>query len=275
MGHRVEIVEISTEGDQSTQSLREFGGQGAFTRRIQSALLAREIDFAVHSLKDLPTEQVDGLMLASVPERENPVDVWVSNRFRSLAEADANCLIGTGSLRRQAQILFQRQDVRVADIRGNVDTRLKKMDDGQFDAIILARAGLARLGLESRIRAEFNCTEMLPAVGQGALGLECRADDQPTIDILKQINHGPTQKAVTAERSLLRELRAGCLAPVGAIGAIETDGKLSLSSAVLSADGRERIADTFSGNDDQAESIGRELARILIKSGADKLLNRE
>lgn len=273
-GIEVEIVFISTEGDQSTQSLREFGGQGAFTKRIQQALLAHEIDFAVHSLKDLPTEKVDGLTLAAVPTRENPVDVWVSNRFASLEAAEADILVGTGSLRRQAQLLHYRADIRVADIRGNVETRLKKMDDGEYDAIVLARAGLTRLGLDSRIRREFQVTEMLPAIGQGALGLECREDDQQTRDALQTIEHPESRQAVMAERSLLRELRAGCLAPVGAHARINPAGQIELSAAVLSQDGQQKVDGFIEGASADAEQLGIKLAGVLIAQGADRLLKR-
>lgn len=273
-GIEVEIVFISTEGDQSTQSLKEFGGQGAFTKRIQQALLDKEIDFAVHSLKDLPTEKIDGLLLASVPLREETADVWVSNRFASLDEAEDGCLIGTGSLRRQAQLLNHKPTVRVEDIRGNVETRLRKMDEGEYDAIVLAKAGLKRLQLDSWIRSEFSHGQMLPAIGQGALGLECRAGDQDTIEKLLQIRHRETHQAVLAERALLRELRAGCLAPVGAHATVSDEGVLSLTAAVLSQDGVERVESQLEGPADSAESLGVQLAGELVKKGADRLLVR-
>lgn len=270
----VEIVFLSTAGDQSTQSLREFGGQGAFTKRIQQALLDGEIDFAVHSLKDLPTEKVEGLTLAAVPVREDPVDVWVSNRFASWENAEPGSLVGTGSLRRQAQLLYLRPDLRVEDIRGNVDTRLNKLDQGEFDAIILAKAGLTRLGLSERIQQEFSQDKMLPAIGQGALGLECRSDDGPTIEALRAINHTDSHAEVLAERALLRQLRAGCLAPVGAFGQVSGTNELHLSAVVLNQQGSERYFSEIAGDAKQAAELGVELANELIGKGAQKLLER-
>ncbi|MEC9094746.1 MAG: hydroxymethylbilane synthase [Planctomycetota bacterium] len=270
----VEIVFLTTEGDQSQQSLTEFGGQGAFTRRIQQALLSGEIDFAVHSLKDLPTEPIEGLTLAAVPCRESPVDVWVAQKSESLAQAEPGTLIGTGSLRRQAQLLHQRKDVRVKDIRGNVDTRLRKLDAGEYDALVLAKAGLARLGLSESIQSEFSISQMLPAIGQGALGLECRSDDADTLNALVQINESNSHTEVLSERALLRTLRAGCLAPVGAYARVNPTGTLDLSAVVLSRDGSQRVFGESSGPLADPEKLGVSLANELISNGAQKLLDR-
>lgn len=274
-GVECEIVFISTEGDQSTQSLTEFGGQGAFTKRIQQALLDREIDFAVHSLKDLPTEELDDLALAAVPKREDPSDVLVCNMAESIAELPANALIGTGSFRRQAQLLNHRSDLKVADIRGNVDTRLKKLDAGDYDALILAKAGLTRLGFVDRVTQVISRSVMLPAIGQGALGLESRSDDEGTIAALATVNDPETNAAVTAERALLRQLRAGCLAPVGGYALVTDDGKLSLRGVVLDQAGTQRVDGEMMGTMENARELGEQLAQDLISRGGDKLLARD
>ena len=267
----VEIVYISTEGDQSTQSLQDFGGQGAFTKRIQTALLDSEIDFAVHSLKDLPTESVQGLLLGAVPEREVTQDVLVSNKYGSIQDLPEGALIGTGSFRRQAQLLNHRPDLRVADIRGNVDTRLRKLDEEEYDALILARAGLTRLGLTQRITEIIPIDFMLPAIGQGALGLECRSEDALTIESLMSIDDAPSHIEVVAERALLRELRAGCLAPVGAHAKIKNHA-LNLEAVVLSQDGTERVHGerVAEGKIDleSGAALGVDLAQSLIANGA-------
>ncbi len=273
----VEIVYISTEGDQSTQSLQDFGGQGAFTKRIQTALLDSEIDFAVHSLKDLPTESVEGLFLGAVPEREVTQDVLVCNKYDSIQELPAGALIGTGSFRRQAQLLNRRPDLRVADIRGNVDTRLRKLDEEEFDALILARAGLTRLELTERITEVIPIDYMLPAIGQGALGLECRSDDAATIESLRIIDDSQSHIEVVTERALLRELRAGCLAPVGAHAKIK-DRVLYLEAVVLSQDGTERVhgEQVEDGRIDleSGAALGVALAKSLVANGAEKLLKK-
>lgn len=273
----VEIVYISTEGDQSTQSLQDFGGQGAFTKRIQTALLDSEIDFAVHSLKDLPTESVQGLLLGAVPEREVTQDVLVSNKYGSIQDLPEGALIGTGSFRRQAQLLNHRPDLRVADIRGNVDTRLRKLDEEEYDALILARAGLTRLGLTQRITEIIPIDFMLPAIGQGALGLECRSEDALTIESLMSIDDAPSHIEVVAERALLRELRAGCLAPVGAHAKIKNQA-LNLEAVVLSQDGTERVHGerVAEGKIDleSGAALGVGLAQSLIANGAEKLLKK-
>ncbi len=273
----VEIVYISTEGDQSTQSLQDFGGQGAFTKRIQTALLDSEIDFAVHSLKDLPTESVQGLLLGAVPEREVTQDVLVSNKYGSIQDLPEGALIGTGSFRRQAQLLNHRPDLRVADIRGNVDTRLRKLDEEEYDALILAQAGLTRLGLTQRITEIISIDFMLPAIGQGALGLECRSEDALTIESLMSIDDAPSHIEVVAERALLRELRAGCLAPVGAHAKIKNHA-LNLEAVVLSQDGTERVHGerVAEGKIDleSGAALGVDLAQSLIANGAEKLLKK-
>lgn len=271
-GHSVQLVPIVTQGDVQAAPIREFGGQGVFTKEIQQALLNGQVDLAVHSLKDLPTEQVAGLKLAATPPRESPADVLVSPLASSVEGLPLGARVGSGSLRRVAQLLHARPDLAVSGIRGNVDTRLRKLDEGQFDAIVLAEAGLTRLGLRGRIAGVLPFSLMLPAVGQGALGLEIRADDVWLDQSLLVLNHPPTHAAVLAERAMLRTLRAGCLAPVGAWGRC-TDGRLLLDGAVLSPDGDRRVAVAVEGPEQDAESLGQRAAEQLLAQGAAELIS--
>jgi hydroxymethylbilane synthase len=270
-GVEVELVLISTQGDVKTGPLGQIGGQGLFTKEIQRALLDEQIDLAVHSLKDLPTAEVEGLSLAAVPERESIADVLVCNSAKSLSELPKNARVGTGSLRRRAQLLHQRHDLQMLEIRGNVETRLRKLDQGEYDALVLAQAGLHRLGLDSRIAGVIPLSVMLPAVGQGALGIETRADDTSTRRHLATLNHEATYQSVTAERSLLATLRGGCLAPVGAWGRVE-NSLLHLDGVVLSGDGRQRIAASSSGPPSSAADLGQQVAEQLIAQGAEGLI---
>jgi hydroxymethylbilane synthase len=214
LGFPVEMVPITTTGDVFQGSLAQSSGVGLFTKEIQRALLEERCDIAVHSLKDLPTMPVEGLTLAAVPPREDPADCLVSRDQQKLDVLLPGAVIGTGSPRRRAQLFRHRPDLRVADIRGNVETRLKKVFDGQYDAVILAIAGLRRLGLEHAVTERLSFDWMLPAVGQAALGLEVRVDDRRTIDAVRPLDHPQTHLAVRCEREVLRSLRAGCLAPV-------------------------------------------------------------
>jgi hydroxymethylbilane synthase len=276
-GHEVELVKIVTVGDVSTTPLGSGGGVGLFTKEIQRALLDRRCDLAVHSLKDLPTEPVAGLCLTAVPEREDPSDCMLSTQYTSLESLPAGAKIGTGSPRRRAQILRLRPDFEVMEIRGNVDTRIKKLESGEYDAIILAYAGLHRLGLDERITYRFPFDEMLPAVGQAALGIETRQDDENTICALRDIDHCRTHLCVAIERALLRTMRAGCLAPLAAHAAFETD-TLRLSCRVFSNDYSEMIEQQWSwtateiSTRSEAEHVGMEAARDLCELGADELI---
>lgn len=271
LGVATELVPITTQGDVKSQPLGQIGGQGLFTKELQKALLDKQIDLAVHSLKDLPTEPVEGLVLAAVPERESTADVLISPSATSIESLPKNARVGTGSLRRKAQLLHIRADLSVLEIRGNVETRLKKLDDGEYDAIILAEAGLSRLGLADRITAIIPKSQMLPAVGQGALGLETRALDETTNEALRPLDHPATHLAVLAERMLLHALRAGCLAPVGALAVVK-ESRLILEAAVLSADGRQRIVANATGAAPEAASIGKAVANDLIAKGATQLI---
>ena len=281
LGFEVELVEISTQGDVRGGPIGAIGSQGVFTKEIQRALLEEEVDFAVHSLKDLPTENIPGLCLTSVPPRERVGDVLVSNTIDCFDEIPQGALIGTGSMRRKAQLLNQRPDLRVEDIRGNVDTRLQKLDDGNYEAIILAESGLKRLGLVERITHVIDRSIMIPAVGQGALGIECREDDAHVRQVLAHLNDLETFVTVTAERAMLRSLRAGCLAPVGAFGQV-ADGKLQLQGVVLSGTGDQRVdakgeialaewSDSEQTN--AANTLGKTIAEDLIRQGATELIS--
>lgn len=271
-GFDVELVLVTTSGDIRSDSLSASGGQGLFTKEIQRALLDRRVDLAVHSLKDLPTESIGGLTLAAVPPRDSPRDVLISDQAGSIEDLPAGSHVGTGSRRRQSQLLHLRADLRVSEIRGNVDTRLRKLDEGLYDAIILAEAGLNRLGLAHRITQVLSPEVMLPAIGQGALGLETRADDATTAAAVRPLNDEATRAAVWAERALLAELHGGCLAPIGAWARIENN-VLRLSAAVLSIDGRKRVSVTRTGEVSRPEALGRQAAQELLVMGAGELID--
>lgn len=276
-GHQVEITILKTGGDVSDLPLSSMGGIGVFTKEIQRALLAKEVDIAVHSLKDLPTEPAAGLELAVVPPRESPHDALVvseSSEIQTIGALAAGSRVGTGSIRRQAQLLHARPDLVVEDIRGNVDTRLRKLDAGEYDALILAEAGLLRLELADRIAERIALNSMVPAVGQGALGIETRSGDTETISVLDSLNDQATHFAVLAERSLLATLLAGCLAPVGA-HARWRDGELAIVAVVLAADGTAKIEQQNSAAcKDSAAAIemGRAMAEALLDKGAADLI---
>lgn len=271
LGAEVEIVLITTTGDVTQHALSAVGGQGLFTKEIQRALLDNRIDLAVHSLKDLPTEPVAGLHLAAVPPRESPGDVLVSSKDQGIDALLFGARVGTGSRRRQSQLRHYRGDLQVHDIRGNVDTRLRRLDSGEFDAIVLAEAGLNRLGLTNRITQVLPYTVMLPAVGQGALGIETRADDRLTTSVVARLNDPPTRVAVLAERALLAGLRGGCLAPVGA-WARPQQTQLRLTATVLSVDGSRKVAVALSGELTEPEQLGSAAARELLALGAADLI---
>ena len=271
MGVEVKLVSVTTRGDTDRSSpISQLGSTGVFTRSIQQALLDEKIDVAVHSLKDLPTEPVDGLIVSAVPMRAAPGDVLVSRLADTLAGLAQNSVVATGSLRRRAQLLHVRPDLRMIDIRGNVDTRLAKLDSGQCDALILAEAGLVRLELQSRISQILPISVMLSAVGQGALGLETRRADESTKRLVAGLDDPATHAAVTAERAMLAALGAGCTAPVGGWGR-HVDGKLILSAVVLSPDGRQKLECTDSGDPSVPELLGQTVAADLLRRGAGEL----
>ncbi len=269
---RVELVVIKTTGDTLHDvPLAQVGGKGLFIKEIEEALLSGQVDLAVHSLKDLPAQVPAGLMLGAVPAREDHRDAFISKRYPNLEAIPAGGRIGTGSLRRRAQILHLRPDLEIVPLRGNVDTRLKKMESLGLDALILAAAGLNRLGLGQVYRGLLPETEKLPAVGQGALGLEVRADDQRLQELLAFLDHPPSRVAVTGERAFLARLEGGCLVPVAALGR-ETGGSLTLEGLISDLEGRRYLRDRVSGPEDQAWSLGTALADRLLSRGGREIL---
>ncbi len=272
-GLAVELVNISTHGDRNQQSrIESIGAQNVFTKEIQQALLDKRIDLAVHSLKDLSTEKVEGISLAAVPQRGPVGDVLVWSAADGIDALAQGATVGTGSLRRRTQLHHQRPDLRIADIRGNVETRIKKLEDGLFDAIILAEAGLRRLGFEQWIGQILPKQIMLPAVGQGALGIESRDDDRTALSAVATLDHAETHAAVDAERAMLAALHGGCLAPIAGWARMENN-QLTLSGRVLGHDGRERLDATLSTSDPQeAVALGLRVAKELSAQGADTLI---
>ena len=271
LGVTVQLVPITTSGDTQQGPLGVIGGQGLFTKEIQRALLDRRIDLAVHSLKDLPTEEVPGLCLAAVPQRAPVGDALVCPQHASLEELPQRAVVGTGSLRRRAQLLHARGDLRIKDIRGNVETRLQKVRQGDYDATVLAEAGLRRLGLEAEITQLLPLSILMPAIGQGALGLETRSDDQAVREQLGQLNDPSTHQAVVAERAMLAALQGGCLAPIAAWGRMEND-RLTLTGRVVSGDGARELEATATAAATDALGLGRQVADELLAQGAADLI---
>jgi hydroxymethylbilane synthase len=271
----IELVEIETAGDQVRDvPLSVIGGEGVFTKEIQRALLDCRVDVAVHSLKDLPTEPVEGLRLAAVPPRGPCGDALVSPFHASFAALPAGAVVATSSLRRRAQLLHRRPDLRLETIRGNVGTRLVKLREQRLDALILAEAGLKRLGMSGAITEILDPEWMLPAVGQGALGLECRTDDWSTLALLQQIDDRATHAEVLAERAMLRALGGGCQVPIGAATTVAGE-ELTLRGVVLSPDGKRRIDAQSIQRLESAEELGRQVAEQLRSQGAHRLLSGE
>jgi hydroxymethylbilane synthase len=272
-GQQVEMVLVSTRGDrEQTQAIGAIGGDGLFTKELQRCLLAGEIDLAVHSLKDLPTETVGGLILGAVAHRGPIGDVLVSRAGLPLDHLPLGAVIGTGSQRRRAQLLHHRADLAMRDIRGNVDTRLRKLRASGYDALVLAEAGLVRLGLAADITQVLPTSVMLPAIGQGAVGIECREGDSSTRAEIAGLDHVDTHRSVVAERAMLRALAGGCLAPVAGWGRVDADGILHLTGAVLSIDGRKRLSAERAGPATDAEEIGQQVAANLASQGATELI---
>lgn len=273
LGVAAELVLISTRGDKEQHDpIGNLGETGVFTKELQRALLEEKIDVAVHSLKDLPTDEVSGLTLAAVPERENPFDVLITRGGETLERLRPEASVGTGSLRRRAQLLSARRDLQPQHIRGNVDTRLKKLEAGEFDALVLAAAGLSRLGLLKRATEVLEPPRMLPAIGQGALGIECRVGDVEALATVAAIDHRDSRHAVIAERSLLAALRGGCLAPIAGWGRI-AGGQLALTAAVLSFDGQRRLDVQATSSIDNAVQLGQQVANDLLGQGAAGLID--
>lgn len=270
-GVDVELVPITTTGDRRMEAIESIGGQGVFTKEIQTALLDGRIDLAVHSLKDLPTAATPGLCVTAVPERGPAGDVLVSAGDATLDRLAQGATVGTSSVRRRTQLLHVRGDLRMRDIRGNVDTRLRKLDEGGYDAIVLAEAGLRRLGLDRRISQRLPLEIVLPAPGQGALALETRDDDAATRRLAAPLDHPPTHTVVVAERILLATLEGGCAAPVAAYGSID-GGRLTLWGRVVRLDGEEMLETRETASIDDPQSLGRRVAERLLDQGAGRLV---
>ncbi len=268
-GRPVELVGVTTQGDVSKALVAQMGGTGVFVNALRDKILSGEVDFAVHSLKDLPTSETPGIALAATPRRDDPRDALCAPA--KLADLPRGARIGTGSPRRMAQLRALRPDLDVVPIRGNADTRLAKVTDGELDAVVLAHAGLKRIGRLEAVGEVFDTDQMLPAPGQGALALECRSDRTDLLELLGTVDDAATRRAVTAERSILAVLEAGCSAPVGTYAA-EIDEKLHLTATVAAYDGSRQIRLSASGHPDAAEQLGRDLADRLLAQGADQLM---
>lgn len=271
-----EVQTMSTQGDKILDvALAKIGDKGLFTKELEVGMLNGDSDIAVHSLKDLPTRLPEGLMLGCVSEREDPADALVvheNHKDKQLETLPAGAVIGTSSLRRLAQLRHHYPHLEFKDIRGNLNTRLQKLDDGEYDAIILAVAGLTRLGMSDRIHQVIPSEISLHAVGQGALGIECREGDSDILEIIKVLEHTPTAQRCYAERAFLRELEGGCQVPIG-VNTIINGDQLTLTGMVASLDGKRLIKDTVTGNAADAEALGIQLANKLKDQGAQEILN--
>jgi hydroxymethylbilane synthase len=269
----VELVPMTTRGDQILDSpLAKVGGKGLFVKELEKAMLDGRADIAVHSMKDVPMEFPDGLGLAVICEREDPADAFVSNDYRSLKELPQGARVGTSSFRRQCQLKEQRPDLEILDLRGNVGTRLGKLDSGGYDGIILAAAGLIRLGLDERIRERLSYELSLPAGGQGAVGIECRNDDLETLNLLYCLHHSQTAARVTAERAVNARLEGGCQVPIASFAELEGDS-LNLRALVGAVDGSVIYRSERNGSQHDAERLGVEVAEDLLKQGAKAILD--
>jgi hydroxymethylbilane synthase len=289
-GRRVELVGVTTLGDVSKEQMSQIGGTGVFVSALRESLLRGEVDFAVHSLKDLPTGAAPGITLAATPARDDPRDALIARDGAKLADLPAGAIIGTGSARRAAQLMMLRSDITCVPIRGNAGTRLAKVRDGELDAVVLAYAGLARIGRSDQVSEIFEPDNMLPAPGQGALAVECRTADTELAELLGLVDHAPTRAAVTAERSLLAALEAGCTAPVGAYAIQAAGNRLHLEGIVLGApevglppavldssasSGRMVIRERGEAETVDAARLGRELAERMLALGAAGLMRAE
>lgn len=271
-GLRVELVKVVTKGDKILDvPLAKVGGKGLFVKEIEDALLEGRADIAVHSMKDVPTDLPPGLHLPVICEREDPRDAWFCRSGASLRALPAGSRVGTSSLRRQAQLRAVRPDLSFENLRGNVDTRLRKLDEGQYDAIVLAAAGVKRLGFADRITELLGPDVTLPAIGQGAVGIECRVDDPETNALIAPLRHEPTWITVTAERAFLARLEGGCQVPIAAFGELE-DGALRLRGLVGSLDGTTLLRAERTGPAAEAAALGRALAEDLLDRGAREIL---
>ena len=270
----VELVTMVTRGDKILDTpLAKIGGKGLFVKELEVSMLEGRADIAVHSMKDVPMEFPEGLGLSVICERETPTDAFVSNTYNHFDELPQGAVVGTSSLRREVQLRERRPDLEIKTLRGNVQTRLGKLDAGEYDAIILASAGLIRLELKDRIKHQINSTESLPAGGQGAVGIECRMDDLETQALLAPLNHDETAARVVAERAMNKRLEGGCQVPIGCYAELEGD-QLWLRGLVGRPDGTLVLRDEIRGNKESAEALGIELAEKLLAAGAGEILEQ-
>ena len=273
-GLEVELVGMTTKGDKILDTpLAKIGGKGLFVKELEVGMLNDVADIVVHSMKDVPVAFPEGLGLAVILEREDPRDAFVSNDYDSLDALPQNARVGTASLRRQTQIQSSRPDLEILPLRGNVNTRLKKLDNGDYDAIILAAAGLIRLGFNNRVRGFIEPDQSLPAIGQGAIGIECRTDDKRTLDLLAPLHHEETAIRVAAERAMNERLNGGCQVPLAGYATLDGDN-LTLSGLVGRPDGSLILREQISGPAEDAESIGVRVAESLLSQGADEILDQ-
>ena len=271
-GIQVELLKMSTQGDKILDTpLAKIGGKGLFVKELEKCLFDKEADIAVHSMKDVPVELPEGLYLPIICEREDPRDAFVSNKYQSIDELPEGAIVGTSSLRRQCQLKRKRPDLKIIDLRGNVGTRLGKLDNGDYDAIILASAGLIRLELEERITSYIPTEMILPAIGQGAVGIECREGDEETLELLQPLNHADTHTRVAAERALNHRLEGGCQVPIAGFAELK-DNQLVMRALVGSSDGATIISGDISGAPEDAASLGTSLADDLLNRGAREIL---
>lgn len=272
-GTTVELVKIVTKGDKILDvPLAKVGGKGLFVKEIEDALLDGQVDLAVHSMKDVPAELPEGLHVAIVPQREVPFDAFISVHWKTLTDLPQGASVGTSSLRRKSQLAVIRPDLQIHDLRGNLDTRLRKLDEGGYDAIILAGAGLNRLGMQARITALFTPEQMLPAIGQGALGIELRMADNELLAGLQFLHHADTAAAVAAERAFLLRLEGGCQVPIGGFATV-SGGTVQLTGLIASLDGKRVFKEQLAGPVDAAAEIGRTLAETLLDAGGKAVLD--
>ncbi len=268
----VELVKMVSKGDKILDvPLAKVGGKGLFVKELEAGLLAGDADIAVHSMKDVPVEFPEGLYLAVICEREDPRDAFVSNQYAQLDDLPQGAVVGTSSLRRQSQLLQYRPDLHIKFLRGNVNTRLQKLDDGDYDAIILAAAGLIRLEMKDRISSYLTTEQSLPAMGQGAVGIECRVGDTATEQLIATLAHKETTIRLRAERALNKRLEGGCQVPIGGFAELEGE-QLSMRAFVGSPDGKELVEGSVSGTIEEAEKMGIELADDLLSRGAKEIL---
>ncbi|GAB6072547.1 hydroxymethylbilane synthase [Venenivibrio stagnispumantis] len=276
LGAEVEIIKITTQGDKILDvPLAKIGGKGLFVKEIEEAILEDKIDIAVHSLKDVPTTLPEGLDIVAIPEREDPRDAFLSVKYQNLSYMKPSDIVGTSSLRRKSQIKILRDDLEIRDLRGNVDTRIKKLQEGLYDGIILAFAGIKRLGLQEKVKYIFSPQEMIPAVAQGFLGIEARKDYKKINGILQKINHQESYIRASAERAFLKHLEGGCQVPLGAYCEIK-DNKISITGFISDLEGKryfkEQIEEDFKNSVNQAVEIGINLAEKLLNLGGKQIL---